>query len=448
MSALRIGAGAGFAADRIQPAVELATRGDLEYLVFEGLAERTLAAAHRRMQTDNGPGYNPLLEERFRAVLPACAENDVTVVTNMGAADPIGAVRATMALVDELDLDVTVRGVTGSDVSGLIDACDRTTTTGDPVESYREDLIAATAYQGATGITAALDAGADIVLTGRVADVSLFAGPIQHEFGWTVQSTPDRLGQALTLGHLLECAGQVTGGYFAAPDQHPVPDLATLGFPIGTITEDGRVEITKLPETGGQVTPATVKEQLLYEVHDPEQYVTPDGILDMSSVTVDPAGTDRVWVRGATVDGRPEKLRVNLSYHDGFTGTGMITYAGESAQTRAKRAGDIVRRRLKHRPQQYREIRVEYIGHDSAHGDHGQDNTPYEVRLRIAGRAANEHAASLIGREVLQLYTNGPRGGGGVQTATEPVIGIVSTLLPAEHVHEQRTLVSGAAVTP
>lgn len=439
---IRIGAGAGFATDRIQPAVALAERGALDYLVFEALAERTLAAAHRRMQTGAGPGYNPLLKERFRAVLPACAEHGISVVTNMGGADPVSAVRETTALVDELGLDLTVCGVTGSDVSELIDACDQTTTAGTPVDMYRDRLIAATAYQGAGGIRTALTDGADIVLTGRVADVSLFVGPIQHELGWDVESTPDRLGQAVTLGHLLECAGQVTGGYFAAPD-HPVKDLADLGFPIGTITADGRVKITKLSDTGGQVTPATVKEQLLYEIHDPARYVTPDGVLDLRSVAVDATGTDQVAVTGATVTGTPDTFRVNLGYHDGFTGCGTITYAGEGALTRAEQAGAIVRHRLQQRPEQYRELRVEYIGHDSAHGDHGQENTPYEVRLRVAGRTDEEAAAELIGREVSQLYTNGPRGGGGVRTTTEPVVGIASTLIPAALVRQQQAVVSG-----
>ena len=434
---VRIGCGAGYAGDRIEPAVELSADPDLEYLCFECLGERTVALARQRLAGD-GPGYNPRLEERFEAVLENCVENDVTVVTNMGAADPDAAAAATAEIAAEAGLELSVASVTGADVADRFDALHEETFDGDPVAAYRDRTVAADAYLGAGPIVAALEGGADVVITGRVADSSLFLAPMIHEFGWEFphDGPSERIGQGLTAGHLLECAGQITGGYFADPGRADVEGLAELGFPIGEITADGGVTITKLPGTGGEVTPATCTQQLLYEVHDPTAYLVPDGVVDLSGVSFETVGPDAVRVEGGVADPPPDTLKVSLGYDAGYRGVGEISYAGPGARDRAELAARIVRDRLGIRGLEPTELRTDLIGVDALHGDVG-DGDPYEVRLRVAARCGDEATARGVAREVETLYTNGPAGGGGARMDVERIVGIVSTLIDRDRVEPE-----------
>jgi hypothetical protein len=427
---VRIGAGAGYAGDRIEPAVDLARRGDLDYLCFECLAERTLALARERLARGE-PGYDPRLRERMRRVLPDSADRDVTVVTNMGAADPAGGAAATVEVADELGLDLAVASVGGSDVRDRLDDARPETDDGEPIADYRDRVVAANAYLGVEGLVAALDAGADVVVADRVADTSLFLAPLVAEFGWSLDPLDDRVGQGLVTAHLLECAGQVTGGYFADPGYKDVDGLADLGFPIGEIEADGSLVVTKAPGTGGEVTVRTCTEQLLYEVHDPSAYVTPDAVADFSGVDLESVGDDRVRVSGAAARPRTDTLKVNVSYEDSVVGEGSISYGGPGAVERADLAASIVRDRLETRTVAIEELRVDRIGIDSLHGEIGREHpgTPYEVRLRVAARCPTESDARAIANEVETLYTNGPAGGSGVTTDVRHEIGIVSTLL-------------------
>lgn len=432
---LRIGGGAGYAGDRIEPAIELSADPDLDYLCFECLGERTVALAQRRRLAD-GIGYNPQLEDRFRAVLENCVENDVTIVTNMGAADPPGAVEKTAEIAAELGLDgLRIAGVTGSDVADRFDDLHAETFDGDPVEDYRDRTIAASVYLGVEPIVEALEGGADVVVTGRVADSSLFLAPMIHEFGWSFphEEPSERIGQGITAGHLLECAGQVTGGYFADPGRADVEGLASLGFPIGEITADGDVTITKLPDTGGEVTTATCTEQLLYEVHDPAEYLVPDGVADFSGVTFAETEPDTVRVDGAVADRPPETLKVSLGYDAGYQGVGEMSYAGPNARERAELAGDVVRERLEIRGLEPTELRADVVGVDALHGEVGAGD-PYEARLRVAARCDDEATARGVAREVEALYTNGPAGGGGARMDVDRIVGIVSTLIDRDRV--------------
>ena len=300
-TSLRIGCGAGYSGDRIEPAVELAEQGRLDYLVFECLAERTIALAQLRKAHDPDAGYDPLLAERMRAVLPACAANGVTIVTNMGAANPVAGAAMVRAVARELGLaGLPVAAITGDDVLDVVTgggfAIDET---GAPVESLGDALVSANAYIGASPIVDALGQGARVVVTGRAADPSLFVGPIRHAFGWNEDDWP-LIGRATAVGHLLECAGQVTGGYFADPGRTDVAGLARLGFPIAEVAADGRAVVTKVPGTGGAVTIATCSEQLLYEIGDPAAYVTPDVVADFSGVRLALDVLNRVRVTGAT----------------------------------------------------------------------------------------------------------------------------------------------------
>jgi hypothetical protein len=430
---VRLGAGAGYSGDRIEPAVELAEHGQLDFLVFECLAERTIAIAQQAKRKDWQLGYDPLLEARMRAVLPVAARNGVRIISNMGAANPHAAARKTAQIAQSLGLGgLKVAAVSGDDVLDVVlQGQFRFEESGDDVAAYRERIVSANAYLGAAPIVAALDAGADIVLTGRVADPSLFTAPLIHAFGWHMDDWAT-LGQATVVGHLLECAGQITGGYFADPGYKDVPKLARLGFPIGEVTADGAVTITKVPHAGGRVSAATCKEQLIYEIHDPARYLQPDVVADFTGIDVAEEAVDRVRVTGGNGTARTDTLKVSVAYADGYIGEGQISYGGPGAVARARLALDIVRERLALTGVAASELRFDLIGVDSLYGETAADERgePYEVRVRVAGRTATAEEALRIGNEVETLYTNGPAGGGGVTKSTREVLAVQSVLLP------------------
>jgi hypothetical protein len=433
---VRLGAGAGYSGDRIEPAVELATHGALDYLVFECLAERTIALAQQARRKDPESGYDPLLEARMQAVLPVARRNGVRIVSNMGAANPLAAARKTASVARGLGLGgLKIAAVTGDDVLDVVRRGNyHFEESGDAVAAFDERIVSANAYLGAAPIVAALEAGADVVLTGRAADPSLFVAPLIHEFGWAFDDW-DRLGQATVVGHLMECAGQITGGYFADPGYKDVANLARLGFPIGEVSGDGSVIITKVADAGGYVTPATCKEQLLYEIHDPRRYLQPDVVADFTQVRVAEEAKDRVRVTGGRGTPRTATLKVSVAYVDGYIGEGQISYGGPGAVARARLALEIVRERLVISGVDVSELRFDLIGVDSLHGatlGGGGCGEPYEVRARVAGRTASQGEAVRIGNEVETLYTNGPAGGGGVTKGMREVVAVQSVLLPRD----------------
>jgi hypothetical protein len=435
MRTIRIGSGAGYSGDRIEPAVELAEKGDIQYLVFECLGERTVALAQQARMKDPESGYDPLLEERMRAVLPLCAARGIKIVTNMGAANPLAAARKTAEMARSLGLSsLKIAAVIGDDV---LDACKERDL---PIMEFEgtirqlgNRLLSANAYLGAEPIAEALTGGADIVITGRASDPALFLAPMVHAFGWAMDDW-NLLGRGTVAGHLLECAGQITGGYFADPTYKDIPDLARLGFPIGEVGEDGSLVITKVEGSGGAVTAQTCKEQLLYEVHDPTRYLQPDVTADFSQVKVEEIGKDRVRVSGGRGSQRPGTLKISVGYVDSFIGEGQISYAGPGAVARGKLALEIVRERLKLTGVAASELRFELIGVDSLHGAQvaAHANEPYEVRVRVAGRTENWREAVRIGNEVETLYTNGPAAGGGAFKSARDVVAVASVLLPRE----------------
>lgn len=436
MKQVRIGSGAGYSGDRIEPAVELVEKGDIDYLIFECLAERTIALAQRAKLQDPAAGYDPLLVERMRAVLALCSEKGIRIITNMGAANPLAAAAKVKELAQELNLPgLRIAAVLGDDVLDIVREGDFLGDTGDPVRNLGGRLLSANAYLGAQPLAEALAAGADVVITGRAADPSLVLAPLVHEFGWAMDDW-HRLGQGTLVGHLLECAGQITGGYFADPGYKDVAALARLGFPIGEVSEDGTVVITKVEGSGGQVTAATCKEQMLYEIHDPSAYFTPDVVADFSQVRISEIGPDRIRVSGASGRARPEKLKVSVGYIDSYIGEGQMSYAGPGALARARLALDIVAERLKITGVQASEIRYDILGVNAMHGDalSASCQEPYEVRIRVAGRAENLREATRIANEVESLYTCGPAGGAGATKSAKDVVAVLSTLLPREAV--------------
>ncbi|NMX73093.1 DUF1446 domain-containing protein [Pseudomonas sp. WS 5532] len=435
MKTLRIGSGAGYSGDRIEPAVELAEQGDLDYLVFECLAERTIALAQQARISDPQGGYDPLLSERMRRVLPFVGlkgHRRLRVITNMGAANPVAAAVEVRRVANELRLNLKVVAVVGDDVLEVLQPgfwLDN----GQTVGSLGERLISANAYLGVDGILEALRADADVVITGRVADPSLFLAPQMFEFGWAADDW-QRLGRGTLVGHLLECAGQVSGGYFADPGFKDVDELARLGFPLAEIDADGEAVITKVAGSGGQVSRATCTEQMIYEVHDPAAYLTPDVTADFSQVSFVEEGVDRVRVQNASGRARPEQLKVSVGYLDGWIGEGQMSYGGPGAVARAELARDIVLKRLELMGVKMQELRAELIGMDSLHGPRSSVE-PWEVRLRVAARCEDRSEAVRVGNEVETLYTNGPSGGGGASKSVRQVVAVASLLLPRSAVN-------------
>ncbi|WP_413205309.1 acyclic terpene utilization AtuA family protein [Rhodospirillum sp. A1_3_36] len=441
MRSLRLGAGAGFSGDRIDSAVELAENGALDYLVFECLAERTIAIAQQAKRTDPTSGYDPLLKARMEAILPVRANKGFRIVTNMGAANPQAAAEAVAEVARSLGLQgLRIATVTGDDVLAEILRDDqrgghRVLETGALLTETSGTIISANAYLGAAPIVAALETGADVVITGRAADPALFLAPLIHEFGWAMDDWT-RLGRGTLVGHLLECAGQITGGYFADPGHKDVPDMARLGMPIGIVSETGEVVITKTQGSGGRVTPATCKEQLLYEIHDPTRYLQPDVIADFSGVRVDTLGPDEVRLSGANGTPCTGQLKVSVGLVEGWVGEGQISYAGPGAVARGRLALEILRERMDLLAIPCSEVRGDLIGLDSVLGSPRPDREdPFEVRVRFAARTNSPEDARRVAREVDALYLNGPAGGGGVVHGVREVIGILSILIPEDRVH-------------
>lgn len=435
-SSIRIGCGAGFSGDRLEPAIVLVQQGELDFLVLECLAERTIALAQKRKRQDATLGYDPLLERRIESLLPHLLEKKVRLITNMGAANPLAAARKIVAIAQRLSLSVTVAAVTGDDVFNLLSGSESALETGNPL-SDSGPIISANAYMGCDAILPALATPADIIITGRVADPSLFLAPLVHEFGWSLDD-PNQLGQGTVIGHLLECAGQLTGGYFADPGRKEVPDMAHLGHPFADVFPDGTAVFSKVFGTGGVLSLATAKEQLLYEVMDPGQYITPDVIADFTQVRLTETAPGQIRALGGRGQVRPDTLKVSVGYEAGFMGEGEISYAGSNALNRAKQAGAIISERLKTR---FTELRIDYIGSTSVHRTQfGHFPDPYEIRLRVAGKASTAQQAALVGEEIEALYTNGPAGGGGARKYTHELVGIVSTLIDRHKLTPRVTL--------
>lgn len=435
----RIGTGAGFSADRLEPAVDLVERGRLDMLVLECLGERTVAFGHRDRMADSARGYNAHLAHRLGALLPACRTAGTQLITNMGAANPEAAADRTLELARELGLaGLNIACLTGDEIAA--DALppdtpfmDEDGTLGD----IAARIVGCNAYVGAEAILPALEAGADVVIGGRLADPSMFLAPLMRHFGWARDDWA-RLGAGTLVGHLMECGMQVTGGYFADPGFKDVADLARCGFPIAEVAADGSATITKLPGTGGAVTTATVKEQLLYEVHDPARYLTPDVTADFSQVAVAPAGADRVAVAGAGGALRPEKLKVTVGFDGGHQAEAGVSYAGPGAEARGALAGAIVEERLREVHGIDEELRIDLIGARSlfstALGRAGPErddvgNGSEDVRLHVALRSADRAQAELLLWEVESLLCCGPAGGGGYRGTITPCVMTRSVLI-------------------
>ncbi|MGN6572378.1 MAG: acyclic terpene utilization AtuA family protein [Pseudolabrys sp.] len=435
---VHIGGAAGFAGDRTDaagPLVEaLATADGARFLMFETLAERTLALSQLERRRDPSRGYNPALERFVTPILKRCLAEKIRIIGNFGAANPRAAALRIQAIAREQGLaPPRIAVVEGDDLTGVLTAQELAAReTGGALLRGASDIVAANVYLGAQPIAEALDRGADIVVTGRVVDSALALGPLVHAFGWGWDDW-DRLAAGTLAGHLLECGAQVTGGYFADPGVKDVPGLAEVGYPLAAIDPDGAIVIGKPNGTGGRIDRQTVIEQILYEIHDPKAYLVPDVVLDLSEVTIEELGRDRVRIVGARGHPAPETLKATVCVDAGVLGEVEISYAGPNAAGRARLAAEVIRDRLTRRAPNF-QFRVDAVGVTSILADdggafRGSWGGSTDVRLRFAARGARPDDVRMLLDEVEALYCAGPAGGAGVRRHVTPRLASASCLI-------------------
>ncbi len=436
---IRLGAGSAHEGDDLDAAALLAEKGKLDYIVFDCTSEKAISLA--LIRRSNGlPAFDAQLEAKLRAVAPACIRNGTKIIANAGGFDPVGAAQRAAEVCRDLGLEgVRIAYATGADVSDIVRQKDPLVReTGKPVSSLGNDMLGALAYGGGDAIREALKGGADIVITQRAGDSEQFLAPMMHEFGWT-DSDHDKIACGLGVGHLAECAAQLSGGYFSDPGYKAVPDLHRLGFPIVEMDETGSATITKLPGTGGVISEETCKEQLLYEIGDPTDYVHATGIVDFTTTRIRQVGPDAVRVEGTTGRPRTSDARVALAVREGYMGMGRIVYGGTGAYAKAQQAAEMVRRQLKERcGVADADMRFDYIGVNALF-DWGVDpSTVMEVELRIVGRFLTLPEARKVQYFASQLPCNGPAGGAWGrpidQGGVEEIITFYSTRLPHDDI--------------
>jgi hypothetical protein len=452
----RIGCGAGFSGDRVdaaQPVVaEIANAGHGGALIFETMGERTLALGQIARLRNPEAGFDPYLPQFLPPILKPCIEAGIVIVGNFGCANPHAAARFIAAEAARQDLgEIRIAVVEGDDLLGKVDLAETERWDGDgALEPLGGEPVAINVYLGARPIAEAITAGAQVVITGRVADPALVVGPLVAHFGWEWNDL-DRIAAATLAGHLLECGSQVSGGYFADPGFKDVPDVARVGFPIAEVEADGSFIITKPAGTGGLVDLRTVKEQMLYEIHDPSSYLTPDVTLDLSAVAVAQVGDNRVHVTGARGRPAPQKLKATVSYAGDWIGEAEISYAGSNALKRAELAVEIIAERVSFRKLPVK-MRADIVGVCSVFDDDTgalrrtmrapQDG---DYRVRFAFSSTREDAIHGANQEVNALYCCGPAGGGGVRLAARPRIRTQSHLVERARVHPSFVFHGGVA---
>ena len=443
MKSVRVGAGLGFYGDSWHPVRASIERGGVRYIASDHLSELTLAILQKDRQKDPAAGYArdglPMLLDLW----PLAAKHGVKFILNAGGLNPQGAREAIARAFRDKGWKAAIATVTGDSV---IERLDELAAAGEPLahmdtgaalDSVRNRMLFANAYLGAQPIVRALASGADIVLTGRVADAALSLAPLVHELGWRWDDW-DRLAQGLTVGHLLECSGQGSGGNFGSAEEWArIPDYAHIGYPIAEVSEDGAALFTKAPGTGGRVSFDTLRQQLLYEVHNPHAYYSPDVVLDMGTLRFDDQGGDGVRVTGASGAARPAKLKIVGGFHDGWMGTGMIGFSWPQAYAKCAKAAETIKTLVAERGWAVEETNVEYIGYDSllgAQADPTYRDQLNECFLRMTIRTRERKVADAFGRLFPWLGLSGPPYVGsmkGVQGAKE-LLGIWPTLAARE----------------
>ncbi|MBR0670259.1 acyclic terpene utilization AtuA family protein [Neoroseomonas soli] len=446
-----VGNASGFSGDRIDaapPVVRtLVRRGLPAALFFECLAERTIALAQIEKRRDPDAGYEPMLERLLEPILADCARAGIPILGNFGAANPMAAARCVARLARRLGLpELRIGVVTGDDVSGSVDLNALPVHEADAgLDMSAWTLVSANAYIGAAPLARALAQGAQVVVAGRTSDPSLAIAPLMHHFGWPEDDWRN-LAVGAACGHLLECGSQLTGGVFWDPGFKDIPDPANIGFPIAEVGRDGSLLVTKAEDTGGLVDLRSVKEQLLYELHDPAAYLTPDVVMDITGVTMEQAGKDRVALRGVQGHARPERLKVTACYEGSWLGEGEVSVAGPNALARARATADVLLQRVKQRGLA-RRARADLIGVSAVHdSDDGalwrsyDGPEPPDIRIRLAVEATTRDDADQASREVLAMLCCGTAGTSGARWRVTPRILTRSFLVPREMVPTEVTV--------
>ncbi|MFC5451401.1 acyclic terpene utilization AtuA family protein [Paenibacillus aestuarii] len=445
MKTIRIGAGQGFYGDSILPAIETAKNGNIQYLCFDCLAELTLAILQKDRQRDPAKGFTGDITRTMRELLPLVKEKGIKLLTNAGGMNPLGAQQEILRIARELGVyGFKVAVVTGDDVRERLAGWKAQGISlahmedGREIEPILERIVFANAYVGADPVAEALRQGADIVVTGRVADSALFVAPLLYEFGWDREDW-NRLAQGILMGHLMECSGQVSGGNFSG-DWQSIADLDQIGFPVAEVSEDGEFVITKTEGTGGRVSIQTVKEQLLYEIHDPAAYLTPDVVLDVTKVQLEAAGDNRVRVTGAQGSKRPDTLKIVMGYSDGWLGQAICGYSWPDALEKARAADRIIRKQMERIRLQVEEIQTDYLGYNSLHGPLAAPPKEElnEIYLRIAVRSRSKEKAAALGRLFPPLMLSGPPALGGFLGVMKPreLLGMWSCLIARDMIED------------
>lgn len=408
---VRIGAGLGFYGDSFLPALDVIQNGRIEYLCCEHLAELTLAILKKDQLKNPELGFARDLIPMLKLLWPEAQKRGVRIVSNAGGLNPKAAAMAAKRLAEELGLRVKIALIEGDDLLGSLAEFFplKHLQTQEPLpEDIKDRLVFANAYLGAAPIAQALKEGADLVLTGRVADCSLFLAPCLHELGWGLDDL-ERLAQGTLAGHLLECSAQVTGGNHGG-DWEGIEGLENIGYPIAEVG-DGSVLITKTPASGGRVSFDTVREQLLYEMHDPSSYLTPDLILDITQVRLKEVQKNSVLVTGAKGRPRPDSYKAVMGYQDGFMGQAILGYSWPEALKKAKKASEILTYKIKTLGLPIEEVHTSFLGFNSFFEELADTEAAKElneVYLRLAVRTQSLKAAQALSRLAVPLALQGP----------------------------------------
>ncbi|QUV83502.1 DUF1446 domain-containing protein [Chloracidobacterium sp. D] len=442
MKTIRIACGQGFWGDWLEAPVRLIEGGPVDYLVLDYLAEVTMSIMQKQKSRNPKAGFATDFVALMDRILPQVLAKNVRVIANAGGVNPqacaeaVRMVAARHGLADQLRIGI----VAGDDILGRLDelmAAGHTfenLDTGEPLATVRAHLQSANVYFGAQPIAEALRQGAQVIITGRCTDTGLALAPCIHEFGWAADDW-HRLAAGTVAGHIIECGAQCTGGNCLV-DWETTPDYANIGFPIIEMHEDGTFVVTKHPNTGGRVTVATVKEQLVYEMGDPTTYITPDCIADFTTIQLAQEDTDRVRVWG--IQGRPatEFYKVSASYFAGYKAVGSLIYAWPDAYAKARRADAMLRQRLHDLGLHFDEIWTEYVGAGACHGLQlaGEPSRDLpEVVLRVAVRSSDQASVERFTKELAPLALNGPptvTGFGSGRPKVEEVVAYFPTLIP------------------
>lgn len=413
---IRIASGQGFWGDLIDAPYHQVTKGPVDYLVMDYLAEVTMSILQKQKNKNPEFGYARDIPDLMKRILPICKEKNIKVITNGGGVNPLSCANAVIKVANELGIKNLKIGIVLGD--NILDRLDdiiasgaelNNMETGESISVVRDKLLSANVYFGAFPIVEALQLGADIVITGRTTDTGLTLAPMIYEFGWS-KNDYDKLSAGTVAGHILECGAQSSGGNFLG-DWKSIPNMAEIGFPVAEAYPNGEVIITKHENTGGRVSFETVAEQLLYEIGDPKSYITPDCVADFTSIKLEDLGNDRVRVYDVKGFPETEFYKVSCSYADGYSASATLTYSWPEALTKAKAADQILRKRLENLNLTFEEIRTEYIGYNACHGPLAKqlsEDDINEIMLRVAVRSHDYYSVERFGKEIAPLILTGP----------------------------------------